>query len=129
MFDLDQTTGTEGGQEQSFQAGALVAPLHIRSICAARERALTLARQAADQLSAAYEVMGEADLSEVITRVEQIIRTQKFEGAAADLLNPNIIARELGLADKTEMSGPEGGAIKTVSEVRVTFVRPDAKDG
>ena len=61
MFDLDQTTGTEGGQEQSFQAGALVAPLHIRSICAARERALTLARQAADQLSAAYEVMGEAD--------------------------------------------------------------------
>ena len=36
MFDLDQTTGTEGGQEQSFQAGALVAPLHIRSICAAR---------------------------------------------------------------------------------------------
>ena len=47
MFDLDQTTGTEGGQEQSFQAGALVAPLHIRSICAARERALTLARQAA----------------------------------------------------------------------------------
>lgn len=69
------------------------------------------------------------DLSEVITRVEQIIRTQKFEGAAADLLNPNIIARELGLADKTEMSGPEGGAIKTVSEVRVTFVRPDAKDG
>lgn len=42
------------------------------------------------------------DLSEVITRAEQIIRQQKFEGAAAELLNANIIAREIGLADKTE---------------------------
>jgi hypothetical protein len=34
--------------------------------------------------------------------VEEIIRTQKFEGASADLLNPNIIARDLGLADKQD---------------------------
>lgn len=52
------------------------------------------------------------DLSAVITRVEQIIRAQKFEGAAADLLNPNIIARDLGLADKNELTGKDGGAIK-----------------
>ncbi len=45
------------------------------------------------------------DLSSVMTRVEQIIRQQKFEGAAADLLNPNIIARDLGLADKKELGG------------------------
>lgn len=45
------------------------------------------------------------DLSAIIARVEQIIRTQKFEGAAADLLNPSIIARELGLADKAEVAG------------------------
>lgn len=45
------------------------------------------------------------DLLPIITRVEQIIRTQKFEGASADLLNPNIIARDLGLADKKELSG------------------------
>ena len=43
-----------------------------------------------------------ADLSEVITRVESIIYEQKFTGAAADLLNSNIIARELGLADRSE---------------------------
>lgn len=42
------------------------------------------------------------DLIPVITRVESIIRTQKFEGASADLLNPNIIARDLGLTDKHE---------------------------
>lgn len=45
------------------------------------------------------------DLSEVITRAEAIIYEQKFTGAAADLLNPNIIARDLGLADKQEHSG------------------------
>jgi hypothetical protein len=42
------------------------------------------------------------DLSEIVARVDQIIYSQKFAGAAADLLNPNIIARDLGLADKSE---------------------------
>lgn len=41
--------------------------------------------------------------SAVITQVETCIRTQKFEGAAAGLLNPNIIARDLGLVDKQEV--------------------------
>jgi len=38
----------------------------------------------------------------VVTAVEQAIREQKFAGAAADLLNSNIIARDLGLVDKQE---------------------------
>lgn len=42
---------------------------------------------------------------EVTTRIDEIIRTQKFEGASAGLLNANIIARDLGLADKQETSG------------------------
>lgn len=42
------------------------------------------------------------DFIGVITRVENVIYVQKFRGAAADLLNPNIIARDLGLRDKTE---------------------------
>lgn len=37
---------------------------------------------------------------DVTSRVDDIIYTQKFEGAAGGLLNPVIIARELGLADK-----------------------------
>lgn len=45
------------------------------------------------------------DLGGVTTRVDQIIRDQKFTGAAAGLLNPNIIARDLGLADKQEHTG------------------------
>lgn len=46
-----------------------------------------------------------ADLSAVIRKAESVIRQQKFEGASADLLNPNIIARDLGLADKQDHSG------------------------
>lgn len=42
------------------------------------------------------------DLFGVITCAEDVIRDQKFAGAAADLLNPNIIARDLGLVDKQE---------------------------
>ena len=41
---------------------------------------------------------------EVTTRIDNIIRTQKFEGASAELLNPNIIARDLGLSDKQDVN-------------------------
>tara|TARA_R110000787_G_scaffold279940_1_gene390370 strand:- start:2900 stop:3394 length:495 start_codon:yes stop_codon:yes gene_type:complete len=45
------------------------------------------------------------DFSQVISTIKEIIETQKFEGASAGLLNPNIIARDLGLTDKKELSG------------------------
>lgn len=45
----------------------------------------------------------ESDYLDVITRVRQIIYNQKFEGAASGFLNPNIIARDLGLSDKKEI--------------------------
>ncbi|AYX15432.1 DNA-packaging protein [Yersinia pseudotuberculosis] len=44
------------------------------------------------------------DFLGVVTQVESVIYSQKFAGAAADLLNANIIARDLGLADKKEVS-------------------------
>lgn len=42
------------------------------------------------------------DFSAVVSQVEEVIRDQKLTGAAADLLNTNIIAREIGLSEKTE---------------------------
>lgn len=86
MLDLDRTTGAEGAQEQSFQAGALVAPLHIRSICNARDRALTLARQAADQLAAAYDVMEEADEAAKLAHVG-------FRGHRSDMTEEKALKR------------------------------------
>ena len=62
------------------------------------------------------------DLTEVITRVERIIFAQKFEGAAAGLFNANIIARDLGLADKKELSG---GIVVEGAEIR--FVGDDSE--
>lgn len=52
------------------------------------------------------------DFSQVCTRVREIIYTQKFTGAAAGFLNPTIIARDLGLRDKSELSGPNGGPLQ-----------------
>ena len=43
------------------------------------------------------------DFSRVINTIKEIISTQKFEGASAGLLNPNIIARDLGLTDKKDI--------------------------
>lgn len=42
------------------------------------------------------------DFKQVITRIGNIIYSQKFSGAAAGLLNANIIARDLGLVDQTK---------------------------
>jgi hypothetical protein len=66
-----------------------------------------------------YDYAAREGFTEVTTRVDSVIRSQKFAGAAADLLNANIIARDLGLADKSELSGKDGGAIEVadVSEI------------
>jgi hypothetical protein len=44
------------------------------------------------------------DFSEVVHMINQIIYTQKFEGAAVGAFNANIIARSLGLTDKKDIT-------------------------
>jgi len=48
------------------------------------------------------------DFLTVIHEIESIIYNQKFQGASADLLNANIIARDLGLADSQKVQYPDG---------------------
>lgn len=55
------------------------------------------------------------DLCSVILVIEEMIYEYKFSGAAADLLNANIISRDLGLADKTELTGPGGGPVQSIT--------------
>lgn len=57
------------------------------------------------------------DFSTVIASIEEIIYNQKFSGAAAGFLNANIIARDLGLSDKTELSG--GVEVKNITGMEV----------
>lgn len=54
--------------------------------------------------------------SEIISRIEDVIFTQKFEGAAAGLLNPSIIARDLQLTDKTQVE--HSGEVKQTTTVK-----------
>ena len=42
------------------------------------------------------------DFSRIIKRIRETIYSQQFEGASAGFLNPNIIARNLGLTEKLE---------------------------
>lgn len=60
---------------------------------------------------------GREDYMPVVTRVEEIISAQKFEGAAADLLNSNIIARDLGLRDKQDVD--LAGKVTLVPQIMV----------
>lgn len=48
------------------------------------------------------------DYSTIITRVKDIIETHQLEGAIVGAFNPNIIARKLGLTDKTDISSSDG---------------------
>ena len=59
------------------------------------------------------------DFLQVITRAERIIYTQKFEGAAGEFLNANIIARDLGLVDKKETDLRSKGERITGFEVTI----------
>ena len=58
----------------------------------------------------------EEDFNTIITDIEQTIYRQKFEGASADLLNANIIARDLGLTDKSEVQQNQIIEYKNVSK-------------
>ena len=65
-----------------------------------------------------YEYEKEKAYSEIIAHIKSIFYSQKLEGAAADLLNPNIIARELGLAEKTDHN------VKSNEPIEITYVVP-----
>ena len=58
------------------------------------------------------------DFSLVITHVQEIIDTQQFEGATVGAFNHNIIARKLGLTDKTDLTSA-GKAIKTTFTLNI----------
>jgi len=46
----------------------------------------------------------EAAYSEIVLRIRDVIFAQKFEGAAVGAFNANIIARDLGLKEQTDIT-------------------------
>ena len=57
------------------------------------------------------------DFSQVIDTIKEIIETQKFEGASAGLLNANIIARDLGLAEKKDIDHASSDGSMTPTKI------------
>lgn len=57
------------------------------------------------------------DFSRVIRDIREVIYNQKFAGASADLLNANIIARDLGLKDRTETEHKGVIGVRDVSDL------------
>lgn len=50
------------------------------------------------------EYKAKQDFSEIVEEIEAVIFSQKFEGASGGFLNASIISRELGLADKQDIT-------------------------
>jgi len=61
------------------------------------------------------------DFLTIITRIESIVETQQFEGASVGAFNANIIARKLGLTEKQEMTGKDGGPIEHDHKFKITL--------
>jgi hypothetical protein len=55
------------------------------------------------------------DFIGVTREIDGIIRDQKFAGAAAELLNANIIARDLGMVDKSQTEVSIKPVVKVVN--------------
>jgi len=65
--------------------------------------------------------------SGVTTRADETIRDQKFSGAAADLLNANIIARDLGLADKQDVKHEVSLTMEDIAKRRAVISAEKAR--
>lgn len=88
-------------EAKAFASGGKVT---VKNLPKMRAMTLTALRLFLDIDRSTWEAYsGREGFTAVTTRVEEIIYSQKLEGAAADLLNANIIARELGLKDKTDV--------------------------
>lgn len=61
------------------------------------------------------------DFSVILTRIRETIYNQKFEGAAIGIFNSNIIARDLGLSDKKDITAK-------VQDISKKTVMPLSKD-
>lgn len=55
-----------------------------------------------------YDYCGDSEYADICESINDIIHTQKFENAAAGLLNPNLIARDLGIADSVDHKSSDG---------------------
>lgn len=67
------------------------------------------------------------DFFNIITHIEQIIYTQKFEGAVNGTFKENIIARELGLGEKSDVTS-NGETINQPKVLELVITKMDTQN-
>lgn len=75
-----------------------------------------------------YEWRHIDDLKDTVAKVEDVIREQKFSGAAAELLNHAIIARDLGMKESFDHSSADGSMTPKGTTVNTADPIEAAKD-
>lgn len=97
----------------TFQGTATHEP--VRKMRAMTQEGLLLFLDMSRQTWANY--CEKQDFIDVTQKIQNVMRSQKFAGAAADLLNANIIARDLGLTDKQEIEGKQALTVEVIQRV------------
>lgn len=84
-------------EEKVFHAQGIITKTTVTKMRAMTVQGLCLYLDIDEQTLANYEK--KEDFFGIVKQIKSVIYEQKFTGAAADLLNPNIISRDLGLSD------------------------------
>ena len=63
------------------------------------------------------DIEKDKDFFAIVHKIEEIIYNQKFEGAAIGIFNANIIARDLGLSEHSDITS-KGKSINTIKLIR-----------
>lgn len=79
-----------------------IRPYTIQGLCLYLDCGVNFFNQFENSLSDKTDQLSK-DFSLIIARIREIIYKQKFEGASVGFYNANIIARDLGLQDKTQL--------------------------
>jgi hypothetical protein len=65
-----------------------------------------------------YDYCKRDEFKFVCEQIKCVIWEQKFTAAAADLMNANIIGKELGLVERKSVEGPDGGPVQTEATLK-----------
>ena len=58
--------------------------------------------------------------ADVFAQIRAVMRDQKLTGAAADTFNASVIIRDLGLAERREVTGADGGPLSVAPSIDLT---------
>jgi hypothetical protein len=76
-----------------------------------------------------YQMRKKEEFAATCSKIESVIKAQKFAGAAADLFNANFIARDLSLMDNVHIEAIVGKHEMTLEEVEQELLKRGIPNG